>query len=122
MRRKRLAGLALLAAALAVGVTAQKRWPREQIVQYVLGDEASLVRRVDARWAEADKGDDWTHEASFRYAVGEAPRIVTHAPRLPDGDYTVEIELAEGGVPRLVRRRVTLAGGVTSIDIAGVRR
>jgi hypothetical protein len=122
MSRKRLAGLAVLAAALAVGVTVRQRWPHDQVVQYVLGDDASLVHRVDARWAEADKGDDWTREASFRYAGGKAPRIVTHEPRLPDGDYTVEIELAEDSGHRFVRRRVTLAGGVTSIDVAGVHR
>jgi hypothetical protein len=122
MDRKRVAGLAFLAAAIAAGGVLKGRWPHDQAVRYVLGDEAACVQQIDARWAPGDTGDDWTREASFRYAVGEAPRIVTHAPRLPDGDYTVEIELAEGGVPRFVRRRVTLAGGVTSIDIAGVHR
>jgi hypothetical protein len=61
-------------------------------------------------------------EASFRYASGTAPRVVTHEPRLPDGDYTVEIEVVEDSAHSLLRRRVTLAGGVTSIDLARVLR
>jgi hypothetical protein len=122
MDRRRVAGLALLALALAVGGRLAGRWPRDQVVHYVLGDTAARVEQVDARWAEGDKGDDWTREASFRYARGTAPRVVTYEPRLPDGNYTVEIEVVEDSARSLVRRQVTLAGGVTSIDLASVRR
>jgi nucleoid-associated protein YgaU len=149
--RKRLLRLLLLAAGLAVVLVLGRRWPKEQTVHYVLGDAASRVQEVDARWAEfrtlerseradsnenavAASGDDWTREATFRYAPGQAPRIVTHEPKLPDGDYTVEIDIVaasekspevspqasrqpEGRTIR-VRKRVTLAGGSTSIDLA----
>ena len=63
-------------------------------------------------------GEDWTREASFRYAPGQAPRIVTHEPRLPDGDYTVEIDIAASNERATLRRRVTLGGGSTSIDLS----
>ena len=60
-----------------------------------------------------------SREATFRYAQGQAPRVVTHLPRLPDGDYTVEIDLVSDSERSTVTRRVTLAGGSTSIDLAG---
>jgi hypothetical protein len=122
MDRKRVVGLALLATALAVGAKLALHLPREQVVHYVLGDAAAGVKEVDTRWSAENGGDDWTREASFRYAPGTAPRVVTHEPRLPDGDYTVEIELVEDSGHSLVRRRVTLGGGATSIDLASVRR
>jgi len=122
MDRKRAAGLALIAGAFVAGVGLEGRWPRDQVVHYVLGDAAAHVRRVDARWAAGKDGDDWAREASFRFTPGTAPRVVTHEPRLPDGDYTVEIELVDDGGHSRVRRRVTLGGGVTSIDLESVHR
>jgi hypothetical protein len=129
-----------LAAALAVSAVVAKGWPKDQTVHYVLGDAAPRVEEIDARWAErrgspsgdpvghggaertGQAGDEWAREVSFRYAPGRAPRVVTHAPRLPDGDYTVEIEIVASDSERsrraVVRRHVYLAGGVTSIDLA----
>jgi hypothetical protein len=121
--RKRIARLALLAVALGVAMFFARRWPKDQTVHYVLGDAAARVEEVDARWAPADTpapggAEDWTREASFRYAPGKAPRVVTHEPRLPDGDYTVEIEIVAASERNLVRRRVSLAGGATQIELA----
>jgi hypothetical protein len=118
--RKRVLRLVMLAAGLAVVMVLGKKWPKEQTVHYVLGDAASRVQEVDARWADAlaASGDDWTREATFRYAPGQAPRIVTHEPKLPDGDYTVEIDIVAASEKSTVRRRVTLAGGSTSIELA----
>jgi hypothetical protein len=120
MDRKRLLRLLLLGAALVVAMLIARHWPKEQTVHYVLGDGATRVEEVDARWAEGRSSEDWTREATFRYAPGQAPRIVTHEPRLPDGDYTVEIEIASASAARnVVRRNVTLTGGgATSIDLA----
>ena len=120
MDRKRVLRLLLLAAALAVVMVLGKRWPKEQTVHYILGDAAGRVQEVDARWADgvAVSGDDWTREASFRYAPGQAPRVVTHEPKLPDGDYTVEIDITSASEKNTVRKRVTLAGGSTSIELA----
>jgi len=109
--RKRLLRLLLLGAGLLVALLLARRWPREQTVHYVLGDAAARVEEVDARWearparaAAEPSSEDWTREATFRYGAGQAPRIVTHEPRLPDGDYTVEIEIASASAARSVVR------------------
>jgi hypothetical protein len=132
MDRTRLFRFSLLAGALVVGGTLLRHAPRDQVVHYVLGDSAVHVQEVDARWREMADGprksalndpgdhqtDDWTRTASFRYAPGKAPRVVTHEPRLPNGDYMVEIEIIGEGRQSIVRREVTLSGGATSIDLA----
>lgn len=118
MDRKRFLRLLLLGAALVVAMMLARHWPKDQTVHYVLGDGAARVAEVDARWAQGRSSEDWTREATFRYAPGEAPRIVTHEPKLPDGDYTVEIEIASSSARNVVRRNVTLSGsGSTSIDL-----
>jgi hypothetical protein len=129
----RIARLFLVAAVVGVALLLGRSWPREQTVHYVLGNAAQRVEELDARWARA--GDDpdsggWTRETRFRYEPGEAPRVVTHEPRLPDGEYTVEIEIVaqrernigrrpdeSGRNVNVVRRRVALAGGATQIDL-----
>jgi hypothetical protein len=120
--RKRILRLLFVAAAAVVAVLLFRQWPKDQTVHYVLGDGAPRVVRVDARWADDDASaaqEDWTRKDSFRYTQGEAPRVVTAAPHLPDGDYTVEIEILAANERNLVKRHVTLAGsGSTSIDLA----
>jgi hypothetical protein len=119
-RSTRWTRLLLLGAALVVALVLGRQWPKEQTVHYVLGESAPRVVELDARYASAGEGEDWTREASFRYAVGLAPRVVTHEPSLPDGDYTVEIDVVGDKDRSRVRRRVTLTGGgSTSIDLAG---
>lgn len=118
MDRKRIARLVFLAAGLMIALLLARSWPRDQTVHYVLGDAAPRVEEVDARWASG-ASDDWSRQATFHYAAGKAPRIVTHEPRLPDGEYTVEIEIASASDRSTVRRHVTLTGGSTSIELAG---
>jgi hypothetical protein len=122
MDRRRIAKVLSLVAVLAVAllVGTRLKWPKDQTVHYVLGDAAARVEEVDARWGEGDKAgvEDWTREATFRYARGLAPRVVTHEPRLPDGDYTVQIEILASRERNVVTKRVHLTGGVTSIELA----
>ena len=120
MDKKRIVRMLVLAVVLMVALVFARQWPKDQTVHYVLGAAATRVEEVDARWASATEGatDDWTREASFRYAPGKAPRVVTHEPRLPDGDYTVEIDITAAGGKQTVRRRVTLAGGSTAIELS----
>ncbi len=119
MDRNRIARGILLAAGLAIVPLFAKHWPRDQTVHYVLGSAAPRVEEVDARWSADPRGEEWTREVTFHYAPGRAPRVVTHEPRLPDGDYTVEVELVASNSERsVVRRHVALTGGVTSIDLS----
>jgi hypothetical protein len=124
-RLLRLLSLVALAGGLAAALPLAQRWPKEQTVHYVLGDAAPRVQELDARWSEGTSAgagggaeDDVSREATFRYARGQAPRVVTHLPRLPDGDYTVEIDVVTGSERSTVTRRIKLAGGATSIDLA----
>jgi hypothetical protein len=123
--RQRFARLLLLAAALVVAVALSRRWPRAQTIHYVLGDAAAHIEQLDARWApiagagDAPGEEPWTREVAYHFARGQAPRVVTHEPRLADGDYLVEVELAADETHRsIVRKRVVLSGGVTQIELA----
>jgi hypothetical protein len=124
---RRLAPLALVVPAVAAGATLKPRWPKDQSVRYDLGSAAGRVEELDARWAPQDGKapsghgeDDWAREATFRYGSGRAPRVVSHDLSLADGDYALEVELRADGRSSLVHRRVTLQGGVTTIDLASV--
>ena len=114
-----------LAAAVPLGGSLAKSWPHEQTVHYVLGDSAPRVLELDARWAQigaapSDPASDaWSREVTFRYTAGKAPRVVTHEPRMPDGDYTVEIDLLSDRERNTITRHVKLEGGSTSIDLGG---
>lgn len=124
MDKKRLARMIALSAVLLVGLYFAREWPKDQTVHYVLGSAAPRVEEVDARWAPGIAAtSDWTREASFRYPPGKAPRVVTHEPRLPDGDYTVEIGIVAANEAHeknevVVRKHVILGGGATSIQLA----
>jgi hypothetical protein len=117
-----VAKLVLLVAGLGVAAIlarAELSVPRDQSIRYVLGDGAPRVAELEARWTPPGKGEDWTRAATFRYAPGQAPSVVTHAPRLPNGDYDVEIEIvASDGTDAIDHRHVQLSGGTTSIDLA----
>jgi hypothetical protein len=125
--------LLVFSAVLLVALYFGRLWPRDQTVHYVLGDVAPRVQELDVRWAPGIAADgDWTRTASFRYAPGTAPRVVTHEPRMADGDYTVEIEIVaqkqkqdppDAGPAAdtvIVRKHVTLGGGATQIDLGEV--
>lgn len=110
----------LLVAALLLAMLLARGWPKDQTVHYVLGDAAPRVEEVDARWADGNhRGDEsWMREATFRFAPGDAPRVVTHEPRLPNGDYTVEVEIAASHATNVVTRHVRLEGGATSMNLS----
>ncbi len=122
---QRVSTALLVAAALAVATVLGKHWPRDQTVHYVLGSAAERVEEIDASWIAGDKDDESQEslrDVSFRYAPGHAPRVVTHEPRLPDGDYTVKIEIVAESRRNVVQRHVRLGGGPTSIDLADALR
>jgi hypothetical protein len=122
--RRRIARLVVLVAVAATYFTLSGRWPRDNVVHVVLGVAAPGVTQMRLRYAPAAKNapidEDWTREATFSFPDGSAPRVVTHEPRLADGDYVVEIEIlkASHAIVNVRRPRVPLAGGTTSIDVS----
>ena len=125
MERKRifkLLSLVALAGGLLAALPVAQHWPKDQTIRYVLGDGAAQLTELDVRWTPgaaggSASGDESAREVTYRYAAGTAPRIVTHVPRLPDGDYTVDLELRTSARTATVTRKVALGGGTTSIDL-----
>lgn len=125
---RRLARMLVVVGVAVAAWFVYKRWPHEQAAHYILGNAAPRVIELQARWASSPpsgkpapndaRGEDWTREATFRYAPGSAPRIVTHEMRLSDGDYMVEVEIVAGARRNVVQRRIALAGEPVSIDVA----
>jgi len=101
------------------------KWPEDQHLRLLLGDAAKAVTEVRVRCGKdpgsAATGDvDWMREVSFRYAAGDAPRLVAYDPRLPEGDYLVEIDVdSVDSSHRATDHRVKLSGGTTQIDLTG---
>jgi hypothetical protein len=117
--RRKLGPLFLVAALLAIWLVLGRSVPSDQVIHVVLGDAAARVTELRLRYLPSESGGDAeiAREASFRYAAGQAPRIVTHEPRLAGGDYMVEIEVSEGNDRALVRRKVKLDGSPVSLDV-----
>ncbi len=149
--RRRLFPLGIAAVGLAVYFFLAPRAPTEQAVRIVLGDAAPRVVDVDVRYVSPGglgvspngvvANPDLTREVTFHYAPGAAPRIVSHEPKLANGDYLVQMEfglspassgsalpdatpVSLGDTPKppgpavTVERNVTLSGGSTSIDVS----
>ena len=122
---RRLLRIPLFLGAFGVALALSRHWPTDQSVHVVLGDGAARATELRIRYADLSSGhDDWQREATFRYAAGHAPRIVSHEPRLTSGEYDVEIEVNVTDGPTAshtvtTTRRVTLSGGSTSVDLSG---
>ncbi len=108
---------------LAVGVLLASylgsKSPRDQHVSLVLGAAAPEVTQLEIQYEAAD--GDLARAARMTFGSGGAPRVVSHAPQLADGDYRLRIDLdtARQG-RRSVERRVTLGGGTTQVDLAPI--
>jgi hypothetical protein len=115
MRGSLLKVLLLPAAAFVIAGLLSRELPKAQTVHYVLGDAAPRVEEVDARWT--DNRDTEMRGATFHYAQGQAPRVITHEPRLPDGDYDVQVAVVGRNERQTIRQHVVLGGGVTNIQL-----
>ena len=105
-----LGGGALLAAYLT------SKSPRDQHLSVVLGASADQVTQVEIQYMHVD--GDLAQDVRMTFEPGRAPRVISHAPKLGDGDYRVRIDVdttREGR--RSVERRVTLGGGTTQVDL-----
>jgi hypothetical protein len=134
---KRLVRFGVLMAALAIFLVLSRGWPKDRVMHFSLGDSAPRVEELRVGYSEA--GDEFTRGATFHFALGTAPRIVTHEVRLAEGDYTIEIEVASrasaaGGYAQpaqpaqteqseqrsTVKRRVHVDQDSVSIDVSKV--
>jgi hypothetical protein len=117
-RRRRITSLAFLAFGLAVAFYLSKAGPHEQHVRFVLGGAAPAVTQLEIEYVAEDF--EVAREARMTFTEGAAPRVVPHDPELPDGSYVLRIGVGTTEGRRAVERRVTLSGGTTSVDLAGV--
>lgn len=115
-RRSRAAKLAFLAFGALVATYLASQGPKEQHVRVVLGSAAPAVTDVGLTYVGED--GELAREARFAYPSGGAPRIVAHEPRLPNGEYRVQIDVDAPGGRRAIQRQVTLGGGSTQIDVS----
>ena len=103
----------------AVYLSLAPKWPQDQHLRVVLGDDAPRIQSVRVRCGKDGEGE-WMREVTFRYGKGAAPRIVSYEPRLVPGDYLVEIEVkTDDARVATTDHNIQLAGGTTSIDLSG---
>jgi hypothetical protein len=116
--RKGALKFVLLAAGLLVAAYFGAKSPRDQHVTLVLGPAADRVTGLEIQYIAAD--GDLARAARMTFEPGAAPRVVSHEPKLADGDYGLRIDLDTREGRRSTERRVTLGGGTTQVDLAGV--
>ena len=107
----------LVAGLLVAGYFGAKA-PRDQHVKLVLGASAESVTGLEIQYIAAD--GDLARAARMAFEPGGPPRVVSHEPHLADGDYGLRIEIDTREGRRSTERRVTLGGGTTQVDLAGV--
>lgn len=100
-----------VAALLALG----PKLPRDQRLRVRLPGHAA-VREVRIAWFSTD--GEPLREATFTYAPGGAPEALIHELRLPDGDYDVEVEIVTLEGRTVSRKRVTVSGATTTLDVS----
>lgn len=116
--RRRLRGLLFLVFGVLVTLWFTSKGPHEQHVRFVLGARAADVTGLDVQYVEPD--GEIARENRMGFEPGQAPRVVTHEPSLPDGEYRLRIDVDTREGRRSVERQVTLSGGSTSVDLATV--
>ena len=112
-------GFLVVAAAIVMAVYfwLGPRLPKDQSVNVVLGDSAPEV--TELALAYTHDGDP-VREADLTFEPGHAPRVVHHAPRLPDGDYVIGIRIrSKRGLAERQRRVALQSSGSTAIDVSG---
>lgn len=115
-RSRRIARLAFLVFGIGVALYLGTQGPQDQHVRVVLGAEATRVSALDLRYVAGD--GDLVRQVHFSYPDRVAPRVVSHEPKLPNGEYQLQIDVDTQGGRRDIQRRVTLGGGSTQVDLS----
>lgn len=116
--RRSLLKLGVLAAGLLAAGYFGAKAPRDQHVKLVLGPSADRVTGLEIQYIAAE--GDLARVARMAFEPGSTPRVVSHEPHLADGDYGLRIDIDTREGRRSTERRVTLGGGTTQVDLAGV--
>ena len=115
-RRRRITSLGFLAFGAVIAWYLGTQGAQEQHVRVVLGTAARDVTAVGLQYTSRD--GEIARETQFVYPRGGAPRVVAHDPRLPNGEYRLQIDVDAREGRRAVQRQVTLGGGSTQIDVS----
>jgi hypothetical protein len=119
VKAKRYWPLLLLAVGFGVWSWIAPKAPHDQSVDVVLGDRAADVEDLTVRYMQDREP---ARQVAFHWSHGSAPKIVHHAPRLPDGEYGVDIELGGASGISSVHRSVKLEEGrSTQIHAEGAK-
>lgn len=117
-RNKRLLPLLFVIAGVGLALFLGSKTPKEQHLRLSLGPHAAEVTGVEM--TVLDSSGDVVRATRVPYEPGQAPRIVALDPSVPNGDYVVRLEIATRSGLRSTERRLSLSGGTTSVDLAGV--
>lgn len=104
------------AAGLVLFALAGPKVPRDQRLRVPLGAMRPTVREAHFSWSSPS--GEALREATFSFPIGGAPEALIHELRLPDGDYDVEVEIVLLEGRTVSRKRVTVSGATTTLDVS----
>ncbi len=113
--------LLIVAAGVVLAVAlASPKVPRDQRLRVLLGPRARATRAVRLTWytRTSESAGEALREATFNYDREGAPEALIQALRLPDGDYDVDVEIVTSEGRSTVRKRVSLNGTSTTLDLS----
>ena len=114
--KRRIGSLVFLAVGLGIAWYLGQNGPQEQHVHVILNERAPLVTGVSLQYTAAN--GDVANETSFHYSPGQAPRIVSHDPKIPSGDYKLKVDVDLPDSRKTVEKQVTLKGGSAQVDVS----
>ena len=118
-RRKRFVPFIFVAVAVVAVLLFSRHQPVDVEASYILGDRRAGATELSVVW-EAEDGK--SVESSFRFSVGEVPRIQHHTLNLPPDTYQVRATLLmQDNTARLSETTVVVEREM-SVDIPVGRR
>jgi hypothetical protein len=109
--KRRFVSLILLAGAAAAAASLLPHWPKERAVDFRIEEDTGSVVGLDVAWSRVDgagQAGEPMLGSSFRFAPGEAPKIIHTIVHLPDGSYALDITLERADRSASIQRRLTL--------------
>lgn len=91
--------------------------PKDQRLRLLLGPRAKTASRVTLTWSTPS--GEVLREATFSFPPGTAPEALIQELRLADGDYDLDVEIVTREGRTAERKRVTVRGATTTLDMSG---